>query len=469
MIEKVASPLLLMHFGCGLATLGSLRSLWLISLRFVVRFPQMSQTNAKNVLTLEIDSLSYGPYGIGRLGGKAVMVPHTAPGDTIKAQIVESKDRFAVGEMLRLMAPSPVRQTPPCPYVGRCGGCSWQHLRYDAQLKAKQQSVEDALRRIGKLDRFELRPIIPSSNEYHYRRRIRLQVAASRKLGFYGASSHQLVEIASCAIADNHLNSVIEVLRRWLHGLPINIEHVEIVMGDEPNQLVVTAKAADEFVIQCEDACKELVSAGSGVRGLILHGRNWRKVWGEPTISIQLLSDFSLAVDADIFTQVSPDGNRRMLQELLTAADFQVGDRVLELYSGAGNFTLPIAKRVDNVVAIEGHRPSIANGKLNAQKNGINNICWICSPVPPAVAQLKKHKAKFTKIILDPPRAGAKGIERDLAALGASNIFYVSCNPTTLARDLAALAKQGYKLQMVQPIDLFPQTFHVEALAVMER
>lgn len=429
----------------------------------------MSQSNAKNVITLEIDALSYGPHGIGRIGGKAVMVPHTAPGDTVEAQVVESKERYAVGAMLRLITLSPFRQTPLCPYVGTCGGCSWQHLGYEAQLKAKQQSVEDALRRIGKLDRFELRPIIPASNEYHYRRRIRLQVDPSRKLGFYGASSHDLVEIDSCAIAEDHLNSVLKSLRRWAVTLTTNIEHLEIVTGDEPNQIVAVAQSLDEFATQDKVICENLVYDGeTGINGLIFRGRNWRKVWGRPTISVKLLSECTLTVDADVFTQVNPDGNRRILEELFAAAAFQVGDRVLELYSGAGNFTLPIAKRVDKVVAIEGQRPSVSAGKLNAQRSGVDNIRWICAPVPRAVAQLKKQKEKFTKIILDPPRAGAKGIESDLAALGAGKIFYVSCNPTTLARDLAALTKQGYKLQIVQPIDLFPQTFHVEVLAVME-
>ncbi len=150
-------------------------------------------------------------------------------------------------------------------------------------------------------------------------------------------------------------------------------------------------------------------------------------------------------------------------------ADFHIHDRILELYCGAGNFTLPIAKRVAEVVAVESHRPSVVSGKLNAQRNAISNIRWICSPVPQAVTQLKNRKERFTKIILDPPRAGAKGIERELAGLQGSKMIYISCNPATLARDLAALAKQGYKLQIVQPIDLFPQTFHVEALAVMER
>jgi 23S rRNA (uracil1939-C5)-methyltransferase len=130
---------------------------------------------------------------------------------------------------------------------------------------------------------------------------------------------------------------------------------------------------------------------------------------------------------------------------------------------------LPLAQRTEVIVAVDGYKASIATGKLNAQKNGIDNIRWICSAVPKAVAELKRKREHFTKIVLDPPRAGAKGIESDLTALGASQIFYVSCNPTTLARDLASLSHYGYKLRMVQPIDFFPQTFHVETLAILKR
>jgi len=158
-----------------------------------------------------------------------------------------------------------------------------------------------------------------------------------------------------------------------------------------------------------------------------------------------------------------------MVHELLTAGDFQRDDRILELFCGAGNFTLPLAQQTHAVVAVEGDRRSINDGKLNAQRNSVANIRWICVPVPKAVAELARRREKFSQVVLDPPRAGAKGIEAGLVALGAGKICYVSCNPTTLARDLAGLAKYGYKLRMVQPIDLFPQTFHVETLAVVER
>ncbi|MGH7854552.1 MAG: 23S rRNA (uracil(1939)-C(5))-methyltransferase RlmD [Candidatus Binatia bacterium] len=397
------------------------------------------------------------------------MVPHTAPGDTIMAHVVEEKERFSIGEIERIFTASPARRTPPCPYVGQCGGCSWQHLNYETQLKAKQQSVEDALRRIGKLSDYDLQPIIPAADEFHYRRRIRFQVGPGKEIGFYGAASHHLVKIDACLIAGEQLNAVIETLRRWARGTNTDIEHLEIVSGDEPNQTVLVAKATGDFIPRDEPACANLVGMEGGIHGVIIAGRDWRKVWGEPRITVSLRDDLNLKVDGDVFTQVNPAGNRRILDELLVAGDFQNSDRVLDLFSGAGNFTLPMARRSKSVVAVDGHRPSINNGKLNAQRHAIENIQWICASVPKAVAELRRKREQFTKIVLDPPRAGAKGIEGDLQALGAAKIIYVSCNPTTLARDLAALAKLGYKLGAVQPIDLFPQTFHVETLAVLNR
>jgi 23S rRNA (uracil1939-C5)-methyltransferase len=429
----------------------------------------MTQPNPKNEVTLEINALSYGPYGIGRVEGRVLMVPHCAPGDTVIARVTEERERFSVAELLRVLKPSPLRRTPPCPYVGDCGGCAWQHLTYDAQLQAKQQSVDDALRRIGKLADFDLRPILPSAEEFHYRRRIRLQVGPANRLGFYGASSHHLVEIDSCQIADERLNGVLETLRRWAGNLLTPIEHLEIVAGDDPRQLAVVVHAGGAFVPQDRAACESLIDVKEGIDGVIVAGRDWRASWGHPAIAVRLKEELTLGVDADVFTQVNPQGNRLMLEALLDAGNFNGDERLLELFSGAGNFTLPLARQSQAVVAVEAHRPAVANGKLNAQKNGIDNIRWICAPVPRTVADLKKRRERFDKIVLDPPRTGARGIEADLAALGAGKIFYISCNPATLARDLAAIATLGYKLRTVQPIDLFPQTFHVEALAVLER
>ena len=432
----------------------------------------MAQTNPKTTLAPEaeivIDALSYGPYGIGRVDGKALMIPHTAPGDRVVARVTEDKERYAVGELLRLLEPSPDRQAPPCPYVGRCGGCSWQHLRYAAQLDAKQRSVEDALRRIGKLADFHLRPIIPSAHEYHYRRRIRLKVDGTKHFGFYGAASHDLVEIDSCWIAAAPLNRAIEPLHRWVEKLISRIDHVELVHGDEPDEIVAIAASEDSFNSVDEPACQALIDSAA-IRGLIVNGPMGRMVWGRPWITVMIEPGLPLKLDADVFTQVNADGNRQMLKQLLTLTTFHKHDRVLELYCGAGNFTLPLARRVERITAVEGHRAAIANGKLNAENFRLSNIDWLCAAVPQALAQLRRQGRKFSQILLDPPRAGAKDLHTDLAALGADTIVYISCNPATLARDLAALAKQGYKLGIVQPVDFFPHSFHVETLAILNR
>jgi 23S rRNA (uracil1939-C5)-methyltransferase len=192
-------------------------------------------------------------------------------------------------------------------------------------------------------------------------------------------------------------------------------------------------------------------------------------VWGRPWITVMIEPRLPLKLDADVFTQVNADGNRQMLKQLLTLTTFHKHDRVLELYCGAGNFTLPLARRVERITAVEGHRAAIANGKLNAENYRLSNIDWLCAAVPQALAQLRRQRRKFSQILLDPPRAGAKDIQADLAALGADTIAYISCNPATLARDLAALAKQGYKLGIVQPVDFFPHSFHVETLAILNR
>jgi 23S rRNA (uracil1939-C5)-methyltransferase len=328
--------------------------------------------------------------------------------------------------------------------------------------------VDDALRRIGKLSGYTIRPIIPADDEFHYRRRIRLQAGAGNELGFYAASSHELLTVDACWIAEKPLNQVLADVRRWARALNTELDRVEIVAGDAPRELIVAANARESFVARDEPSCAALVAGQSAITGLILAGRDWRKVWGEPRITVDS-GEIVLRVDADVFTQVNPSGNRRMLKELLDAGDFHADDRVLELYCGAGNFTLPMARRSKSVLAMEGDRAALQNAKLNAQKSGINNIHWICAPVPTALAEQKRKRERFSKIVLDPPRAGAKGIEKHIAALGAEKIIYISCNPTTLARDVAGLAELGYKLDTVQPIDLFPQIFHVETLAILQR
>ncbi len=424
---------------------------------------------AATELTLHIDSLTYGPYGVARKDGQVILVPQTAPGDEAEVRIVEAKSNYSVGEITRLIKPSPFRQSPPCPYAGECGGCPWQQVQYEAQLRAKEKSVEDALRRIGKLEGFERLPILPSPKEYHYRRRIRLQADSRKRLGFHRASSRELVEIDSCLIAEPEIAGGLAQARDWIRLLKTPIHHLEIVRGDVENAVLFAGKAEGGFAAEDEPTCSRFLERSTEVAGLILFGRGWRRCWGKAKIALLSEDGSKIEMDGEVFSQVNSEGNSRLARELLHWGAFGNRDRVLELYCGAGNFTVPVARLAREVTAVEGDARSVENGRANSLAHGLKNIRWVRSHVPAAIKQLRQKKEYFPKIVLNPPRSGAKGLEEDLARLGAEKILYVSCNPPTLARDLAALSRRGYRLTRVRPVDLFPQTFHVETLAEMVR
>jgi 23S rRNA (uracil1939-C5)-methyltransferase len=420
-------------------------------------------------LRLRIDALAYGPYGIGRHNGRVVMVPLTVTGDEIEATIVEDKGNYAVGALAKIVVPSPSRQEPPCPYVGECGGCPWQIVRYEAQLEAKQKSVADALRRIGKLENYEMLPILRSPEEYRYRRRIRLHVGPGRRLGYHRLFSHQLIEIASCLIAAEGADRRLDAARAWVERLVSHIVEVEIVESDAGDNVVLAGKVDGDIAADDDAAAKAFLHEHPEVGGLVMFGKNCRRSWGRDKITVVPEDGLEMEVEAEVFTQVNRDGNRRLVRELLDWGAFTPSDRVLELYSGAGNFTLPLSRRAGEVVAVEGDARAVENGKKNGDKHNLKNIRWIQSHAPRAARRLREKGEKFTAIVLDPPRSGAKGLENDLAELGARKILYVSCNPATLARDLAALAQKGYALKRVRPVDLFPHSFHVEVLAELAR
>lgn len=418
-------------------------------------------------LTLKIDSLAYGPYGIGRNEGKVILVPLTAPGDLAEIQVVEERRNYIVAELSRLVTPSPLRQPPPCPYFGACGGCPWQHLQYEAQIAAKEKNVEDALRRIGRLDGFELLPILRSPQAYHYRRRIRLQTDDRKRIGFHRALSHELAEIDSCLIADPEIDRHLGHTREWISALKTPIQYVEILRGDGEKELLLVGKAKGGLAPGDDAMSSRFLEQHHDITGLILFGTGWRRFWGQGKILMRCENRIRMKVDGEVFTQVNREASSQLARELLQWGEFHDEDRVLELYAGAGNFTLPVAQLSQEVVAVEGDPRSVENGRANSQLNRLDNIRWVSASVPNGVKRLRERDERFSKIILNPPRAGAKGLEEDLAALGAEKILYVSCDPATLARDLGALTKKGYRLARVRPVDLFPHTFHVETLAEM--
>lgn len=422
-------------------------------------------TSGEEITQAKVEALAYGPYGVARPQGHVVLIPRTAPGDEVKARIVARRANYAIGEPVSVVKPSSLRQEPPCPYFDACGGCPWQAVQYEAQLAAKQKNIEDALTRIGKLGGFELLPILPSASVYHYRRRVRLHADGQKRLGYYRAFSHELIEVDSCLVADPRADLRLGQARSWLKSLRTPVDQLDLVVGDQEDPAVFAGRARGRFARDDDSASSRFLEAHREIGGLILFGRDWRRCWGQGKVLIRLADDLTLQIDAELFSQVNPEGNLQLAREALAWGEFHPGDRVLELYCGAGNFTLPIAKRAGEIVAVEGHPRSIQNGRSNSRLNRLSNIRWICSPADQAVRELRRRGERFTKILLNPPRSGAKGLEDDLASLGAGKILYVSCEPPTLARDLAALGRKGYRATRIRPVDLFPHSYHVEVVA----
>jgi 23S rRNA (uracil1939-C5)-methyltransferase len=423
-----------------------------------------------NFFTVSIDRLSYGPAGVGRVEGKVIFVPGTAPGDTVEVAIDQEKKGYATGHVVSLTTASPHRRTPPCPYVHECGGCPWQHITYSEQLHAKETLVYEQLRRIGGFEEVPLLPIIPAPQEWNYRRRIRLHVEHNLRVGFSPPRSHELVEIDSCLIAWEGVAEHLRAVREWLAALHTPVQQVELARGE-----VHTEGAVQQVIFSGEvegglrrgdaQACERFLATHPQVTGLLLHGKEGRWWWGDPALSLRVEQE-TLTVREGGFTQVNPAANQLLVSALVQLSGVQPEHRVIELYCGAGNFSVPLARRALELIGIEQEGRAIANAQANATSAGVTNARFVRAAVRTGVQELLSRNIQGDIVVLDPPRTGAAEVMDDLPRLGARTIVYVSCDPTTLARDLRRLHQHGYQLQSVQPLDMFPQSYHVETIAV---
>jgi 23S rRNA (uracil1939-C5)-methyltransferase len=418
-------------------------------------------------LHLTIDSLAYGPAGVGRADGKVIFVPGTVPGDEVEVMLDEEKKTYATGHVVTLVHPSPQRRHPPCPYVTRCGGCPWQQVSYAEQLRAKETLVREQLRRIGGMEDPPVLPIIASPQEWHYRHRIRVHVADNTRLGFSPPRSHELVEIESCLIAAEGTSENLRLARTWLTCLSTSVREIELRTGESDGKLVMVGIAAEAFQASDLAACERFLQTQPQVAGLILSGRNWQRTWGDPRLSVDLgLAGLTLEVNRGTFTQVSFMGNRELITAVLRLSDIQKEQRVIEFYCGAGNLSLPLAARARELIGIEHNRLAVADAQANAARNGLLNARFMQASVRDGVRRLLRAGERSDVIVLDPPRTGAAEIIAAIPRLGARKVVYISCDPPSLARDLRQLHLYGYRTDAIQPLDLFPQTYHVETIAV---
>jgi 23S rRNA (uracil1939-C5)-methyltransferase len=411
-----------------------------------------------DALLLDVERLTYGPDALARCAGQVVFVPYAAPGDRVAAEVVARRRGHLRARVRTVLVPGPARVAPLCPAFGRCGGCQWQHLAPEAQGEAKRAAVIEQLRRVGGVRDPAVLPLLPAPTPWAYRARITL-LAEGRRLGYHRLRSHALVEIDACPIAEPTVVAHLGAARALAAALRAPLARVTIAAA--PGGVVLVARATAPPGPADRAAAEQVLAAQPSVRGAVLTGGDVRLVVGDPTVRVDLEPGLALEVPADVFTQVNPAANRLLVATVVGFVG--AAARVLDLYCGAGNFALPLARRGAVVRGVERDPVAVEAAAANAARLGLRGAAFIAADVAAALAVEPAGGADA--IVLDPPRAGAAPALEALVALRAPRIVYASCDPATLARDVRTLTAHGYRVGRVQPLDLFPQTYHVETVA----
>jgi len=429
-----------------------------------------------------IDKLAYGGNGVCRINGKVCFVPFSCPGDEVSLRITSQKKSYCTASIAEIITPSPSRTIPVCAVFGECGGCSWQHINYVDQLEQKQNILAEILWRGARVPSDLIDDVVPASLQYGYRNRLQFKVSVRSgklRIGFYRHSSHQVVDAADgCPVAVPIINQALNSFRNLLQSYPDveSISQLSIDAGESGVVVVIhhtgvaTAKSRAFFIDRSGDfgPCTGLFLKADKV----LYGE---KIWGSSDISYRMnlagpdQKTVSLKYPPGGFAQVHQLQNISMLSVIRKLGAFAATERLLDLYCGNGNFSIPLAAEVASVVGIEGNADSILAAESNREFNNVANAEFFCDDVTSGVRLLIEQGRIFDTVLLDPPRAGAEDAIPGIVNLHPGKIIYVSCDPSTLARDCGLLSGRGYSVVVSVPIDMFPQTYHLESVTLLCR
>ena len=426
---------------------------------------------------LQVDSLGHDGRGIAKRDGKCVFVDGALAQEKVLAEIQRKRSRYEEAKTVEVITESPLRVKPVCEQAQICGGCSLQHLESNAQLELKQSVLLEQLKHFGGLAPDKLTPVTVGSF-YHYRRKARLGVRYVTKkdkvlVGFREKGNSFITDINECHILDARIGGKLRELGTLIQsmGASRTIPQIEVAIGDDQVALVFRHLEA----LSNEDL-EKLIGFGQQheIEIYLQPGNNdsVHKVWpetGEERL-IYRLEDYRLEMRFHPmdFTQVNATINREMVKRAVTGLDPQPEERVLDLFCGLGNFTLPLARSGASVVGVEGSEAMVKRGAENAAHNNLDNVEFYAADLTQDMTQQPWAQQGFDKILIDPPRSGALEMVQIMTQWRPKKIVYVSCNPATLARDAGELKMQGYKLTEAGILDMFPHTTHVESIAVFE-
>jgi 23S rRNA (uracil1939-C5)-methyltransferase len=464
----------------------------------------MARPKRGEILSLTIDDLAYGGEGVGRADGYVVFVPGGLPGDRLQVRLVQARSRFGRGAIEAVIEPSPQRVEAPCPYFGRCGGCRLQHVAYAAQLAYKTKQVADALERLGGLRDVPLRPIIGAEEIFGYRNKMEFTVARPRRgagteadsargglvVGLHETERYDAVlDIDRCLLQSDRMNALLAEARAFFvdRGLTVYeqdtgeglLRFLMLREGRHTGELMTNVVTSAPAVSELAPLVARLQAREAGTTSVILNvnpkkasvavGVEEHLLGGRDHIR-ERVGGLTFRVSANSFFQTNTRQAERLFDLVVESTGLTGTETVIDLYSGTGAISLLLARRARWVYGVELAQAAVDDAGANAAANGITNCTFLAGEVRFVLPSLIAKGVTAEVVVADPPRAGfhPKALHA-LITLGARRIVYVSCNPTTLARDLGELSRGGYRVEWVQPVDMFPHTPHIEAVARLER
>ena len=444
--------------------------------------------------TIRIVKIVNGGYGFARLAtGQVALVRQVLPNETVIITTEAAKKNHLFGSVQQILTEHPARIQPPCKYYGQCGGCDLQHCDYPTQLLLKRGIIEDLLGRQNNPAVQESISLLaepaPSPSVFGYRQRIRLQVSNRGHIGFHRFHSHDIIAIDRCLLAGNAINTTLSGLREHEDGRRLAgiAKEIELQLNPQTGQTVVIfhiiRKVRPADVDSARQLCRDMaeveriffVGADFPMTGPFCTGGQKNQEILDNTLTVQYPviatanRPVSLSWEAGGFCQVNLGQNRKLIELVLQFCRAGETETVLDLYCGMGNFSIPLAMKAREVLAIESQGSAIRSAKNNAVLAGLTNANFRKDSVHSSCMELAAKNQRFDCVVIDPPRNGAPGLAGQLATITAKRLIYISCDPATLCRDLAELTNGGFTISAIQPVDMFPQTHHIETVVLLEK
>ncbi|MED1202626.1 23S rRNA (uracil(1939)-C(5))-methyltransferase RlmD [Heyndrickxia acidicola] len=438
------------------------------------------------------EDLTHEGHGVAKVEGYPLFVPKALPGEKAKIKVIKVNKGYGFGRLIELYEESPDRVVPDCPIYEACGGCQLQHLSYGGQMRAKLKQVQDVLARIGKIEDVLVHPVLGMENPWRYRNKAQVPVGeleGGLVAGFYKHRSHDIIDMETCLIQQEQNDTVIQAVKKICGNYGVRaydetshkgaLRHIMARYGQRSGEIMVVLITRTPELPHQNEIIQEIIQQIPGVKSIVqnvnskrtnvIFGDQTKVLWGEEVI-YDSIGSIRFAISARSFYQVNPDQTKVLYDKALEYAGLTGNETVIDAYCGIGTISLFLAQKAKKVYGVEIVPEAIEDAKRNAALNGITNVEFEVGEAEQVIPKWYKSGVHADVLVVDPPRKGCdSSLLETILSMKPKKVVYVSCNPATLARDLRILEDGGYKTVEVQPVDMFPQTTHVECCSLLVR